>query len=277
MPHSSSSGNAATASFFDGTDALGRTVRLSAPPQRIVSLVPSITELLHDLNLGDRVAGLTRFCERPEHWRETKSIVGGTKNVDADRIAELDADLVIANREENEKEDVDALSGIAPVYVTDVKTVPDAVAMIRVVGRLTDRVEKASEIADTIEHRFDALPSPDPIPAAYLIWREPYMAAGGDTFIHDVMQRGGFENVFADRDRYPEVTVDDLAASGAQLVLCSSEPFPFHQKERFTADLRSSLDAHVDVVDGQLFSWYGSRLLDTPEYLTSLRERGVGE
>jgi ABC-type Fe3+-hydroxamate transport system substrate-binding protein len=276
MPGTSSSGPAATASFFDGTDALGRPVRLSASPQRIVSLVPSITELLYELDLGDRVAGLTRFCERPEHWREAKTIVGGTKTVDADRVAELDADLVIANREENEKADVQALSEQAPVYVTDVKTVPGAVAMIRAVGRLTDRADRAAEIARAIQGRFDALPSPAPIPTAYLIWRDPYMAAGGDTFIHDVMQRGGFENVFAESDRYPEVTVDDLAASGAQLVLCSSEPFPFHQKERFTADLRASLDAHVEIADGQLFSWYGSRLLDTPQYLGSLRERVEG-
>lgn len=273
MPGTTSSENAATASFFNGTDAVGRPVRLPAPPRRIVSLVPSITELLHDLDLGDRVAGLTRFCERPDHWREAKTIVGGTKNVDADRVAELDANLVIANREENEKADVQALARQVPVYVTDVKTVPDALDMIRAVGRLTDRADPASAMANTIQQRFDALPSADPVPTAYLIWRDPYMAAGGDTFIHDVMQRGGFENVFADRSRYPEVTVDDLAASGARLILCSSEPFPFHQKERFTAYLRASLDAHVEIADGQLFSWYGSRLLDTPPYLGSLRER----
>lgn len=255
------------------TDALGRTVTIPTRPQRIVSLVPSITDLLHALNLGDRVVGITRFCERPEHWRETKTLVGGTKDVKADVVADLNADLVIANREENEKADVEAIAddlGV-PVYVTEVRTVPDALTMIRTVGSLTGTDETASEMADTIDERFEALPRMDPIRAVYLIWREPYMTVGGDTFIHDVMTRGGFENLYAGSSRYPEVTLDALAEQSPDVVLCSSEPFPFHQKEAFTADLRAALPASdIRIVDGQLFSWYGPRLLHTPEYLASL-------
>ena len=259
--------------FFDRPDALDRRVILADRPQRIVSLVPSITDLLHALKLGDRVVGITRFCERPEHWRDTKTIVGGTKNVKPHTVSDLNADLVIANHEENEKADVEAIAdelGV-PVYVTEVQTVPGATEMIRAVGHLTATVEAASEMAGTIDERFEALPRTNPVRAVYLIWRDPYMTVGGDTFIHDVMTRGGFENLYAGSTRYPEVPLDALAARSPDVVLCSSEPFPFHQKDVFTADLRDALpDADVQIVDGQLFSWYGPRLLHTPEYLTSL-------
>ena len=261
--------------FFDDPDALGRRVVLPDRPQRIVSLVPSITDLLHAMSLGDRVAGVTRFCERPEHWRETKTIVGGTKNVKANVIRDLNADLVLANREENKKADVESITEAsdAPVYVTDVETVPDATDMIRVVGALTGTQSAAQDMADTIDARFDALETNGTVRAVYLIWRDPYMSVGRDTFIHDVMTRGGFANPFRKATRYPEVTLDQIAAQEPDVVLCSSEPFPFHQKERFTQEIRDALpDTSVEIVDGQLFSWYGPRLLETPAYLRELRE-----
>jgi len=259
--------------FFDAIDSLGRRVTLPEQPRRIVSLVPSITELLADLDLEERVVGVTRFCELPDGWREAKTIVGGTKDVKADVVADLQADFVLANQEENEKTDVETLAnGLGvPVYVTEVRTVPDATDMIRTVGYLTATAEAANEMADAIDERFDALPRMEPVRAVYLIWREPYMTVGGDTFIHDVMTRGGFKGVFSGDTRYPEITIDEIVAKAPDVVLCSSEPFPFHQKERFTADLRAALpESDIRVVDGQLFSWYGPRLLHTPEYLTSL-------
>ncbi|PEN10400.1 cobalamin-binding protein [Longibacter salinarum] len=260
------------AAFFSETDQAGRRIRLPDRPKRIVSLVPSITELLYDLKLGERVAGITRFCERPGHWRDEKVIVGGTKNVKQDTIAELEPDLVLANLEENEQEDVEAIN--APVYVTDIETIPDAVDMIRTVGQLTDTVEAAQVMADTIAERFASLQPPATIRAAYLIWCEPYMSVGHDTFIHDVMTRAGFENVFAEATRYPEVSISEIAEANPDVVLCSSEPFPFHQKERFTQDIREAIpDTPVEIVDGQLFSWYGSRLLDAPDYLRDLIRR----
>jgi ABC-type Fe3+-hydroxamate transport system substrate-binding protein len=250
------------------TDARDRTITVASPPQRIVSLVPSITELLADLDLEREVVGLTRFCERPEGWREAKTIIGGTKSVKTEVVADLAPDLVIANREENEKTDVEALDDLAPVYVTDVASVDDALAMIRTVGTLTGRTDRARAMAERIAQHFADLPEVEPIRAAYLIWREPYMTVGGDTFIHDVMARGGFQNVYGDATRYPTVTLDDLATRDLDVVLCSSEPFPFHQKERFTADLRDALPhTPVKIVDGQAFSWYGSRLLHTPNLL----------
>jgi len=265
--------------FFDRPDALDRRVLLADRPQRIVSLVPSITDLLHALNLGDCVVGITRFCERPEHWRETKTIVGGTKDAKADVIAGLDTDLVLANLEENEKADVDAIVDACntPVYVTDVETVPDATDMIRVVGALTGTQPAAEDMARTVDTRFarlqpEALQPEATVRAAYLIWRDPYMSVGHDTFIHDVMRRGGFQNVFSGETRYPTVTLGEIAAREPDVVLCSSEPFPFHQKERFTQEIRDALpNTPVEIVDGQLFSWYGPRLLETPAYLNRLQ------
>jgi ABC-type Fe3+-hydroxamate transport system substrate-binding protein len=256
---------------FEGEDALGRPLHLPRRPKRIVSLVPSITDLLHALDLGSRVVGITRFCERPAEWRKTKAIVGGTKNVKHDTVAELNPDLVLANLEENEKADVERLG--APVYVTDVRTVPEACDMIRTVGRLTGTAASARTMAQTITDRFDRLTITPRVRAAYLIWRDPYMSVGRDTFIHDVMTRGGLVNVFDEQTRYPTITLDDLAAADPDVVLCSSEPFPFHQKEAFTANLREALpDIPIKIVDGQLFSWYGPRLLETPSYLVDLSE-----
>lgn len=260
------------------TDARGRTVRLEHPPRRIVSLVPSLTELLADLGLADAVVGVTRFCERPDDWRDAKTIVGGTKQVKLDVVTDLAPDLVIANREENTQADVEALDAVCPVVVTDVRTVPDAVDAIEAIGALTGTSDVATSIATRITERFDALDDAlsdaDSIRAVYLIWREPFMTVGGDTFIHAVMTRGGFVNPFADDARYPEVTVETIADATPDVVLCSSEPFPFHQKDAFTADLRQALpDVPVEIVDGQMFSWYGSRLLHTPDHLTSLHRR----
>ena len=255
------------------TDALGRSVTLPAPPQRIVSLVPSQTELLAHLGLGNRVVGITRFCVHPDDWRDQKTIVGGTKEVNADRVAALEPDLILANHEENTPEDVAALADQAPVYVTDVPTVDDARAMIRAVGALVDRADAADTLADAIDRRFAALAPGAPVRAAYLIWRDPFMTVGRDTIIHNVMQRGGFANVFGDRTRYPEVALDALVEAAPDALLLPDEPFPFDQKPRFAADLRAALpDTPIHFVDGELFSWYGPRLLDTAAHLRALRD-----
>ncbi|WP_456427383.1 ABC transporter substrate-binding protein [Rhodocaloribacter sp.] len=258
------------------TDARGRTLSLDAPPRRIVSLVPSQTELLADLGLDEEVAGVTRFCIHPEGWKARKRIVGGTKNVNLERVRALAPDLILANLEENTRADVEALDAFAPVFVTDVRDVPGAAAMIRTVGRLTGRAERAETLAGGIEAGFAALAARPPLRAAYLIWRNPYMSVGRDTFIHDVMRRAGFSNVFADRTRYPEVTPEALVAARPEVVLLSSEPYPFAGKHR--DELRAFLPAaRIVLVDGELFSWYGSRLRRAPAYLERLRRSLDGE
>ncbi|MDX1421135.1 MAG: helical backbone metal receptor [Rubricoccaceae bacterium] len=257
--------------WLDTHDALGRPVTLDAPPRRIVSLVPSQTELLAALGLDAEVVGLTRFCVHPEGWKARKAIVGGTKNVSLDRVAALQPDLVIANREENEREPVEAIAAIAPVYVTDVATVDDALGMIRAVGRLVGRAERAAALADEIGAGFDALAAAEPLRAAYFIWRDPWMTVGSDTFISDVMQRAGLLNAFGDRTRYPEVTIEAVADRQPDVLLLSSEPYPF-KAEHATA-LEESTSVPTVLVDGEVFSWYGSRMRLAPPYLQALHTR----
>jgi len=256
-------------------DALGRELRLAGSPGRIVSLVPSLTELLADLGLDDEVVGLTTFCVRPPGWRRRKTRVGGTKQVRVERVRDLRPDLVLANKEENVREQVEAIAAEAPVYVTDVADLPGAVAMIRAVGALVGRGEAAGALADEVAAGFDGLAAGPPIRTAYLIWRDPWITVGGDTFIHDVMGRAGLVNAFGDRRRYPAVDDDELRRAAPELVLLSSEPFPFDERHR--AEVAAvGPDARVELVDGEPFSWYGSRLRAAADYLRALRQRLAG-
>lgn len=255
---------------FDGLDALGRRVRLDAPPQRIVSLVPSQTELLADLGLDPEVVGLTRFCVHPAGWKARKQIVGGTKNVRLDRVRALEPDLVLANKEENVREDVEALDAVCPVYVTDVPDVEAALAMTRGVGRLVGRPGAAGAIADEIASGFDRLGGGTGPRVLYLIWRDPWMSVGRDTIVADVLRRGGFESVTDDRTRYPTLTEAEVRALAPETILLSSEPYPF--RDEHIAEVQAlAPSAEVVLVDGEPFSWYGSRLRHAPPVLAALR------
>lgn len=239
-------------------------------PHRIVSLVPSQTELLCDLGLSEEVVGITKFCVHPPEWFRSKTRVGGTKNIRPDIIRELKPDLIIANREENVKEQVEALMELAPVYVSDISDLPGALEMIGQVGQLTGRHAQATGLIAAIQKGFEELQPPAPIPCAYFIWKNPWMVAGGDTFINDMLERAGFINVFRHMNRYPAVDMETLAASGCRQVLLSSEPYPF--KEKHLEAFREILPhAGVSLVDGEMFSWYGSRLQYAPAYFRGLK------
>ncbi len=242
---------------------------------RVVSLVPSLTETLFDV--GAEVVGVTRFCVHPASARQTATVVGGTKTVDVDAVRRLAPGLVVANREENVREQVEAIAAFADVLVTDIATVDDALATIRTLGARTGTALAADALAADIARRFDALdvsddarPDAPPVRAAYFIWKDPWMAAGGDTFIHDVLRRGGLANVFADRLRYPETTPEEVAALRPDVLLCSSEPFRFRPKH-IGALAAACPGAAVRFVDGEAFSWYGSRLRTAPDALAALR------
>jgi ABC-type Fe3+-hydroxamate transport system substrate-binding protein len=254
------------------TDQLGRTIVLPQIPRRIISLVPSQTELLYSLGLEGSVVGITRFCVHPDSWFRQKSRIGGTKAVDFARVDALQPDLIIAGKEENEKPQVEALAERYPVWVSDIKTLADALAMIRSIGELTGTDAAANTLADEIAHRFTALETARLIPVAYLIWKNPWMTAGGDTFIHQMLQHAGFANVFSHQLRYPEVDLNDLAGTNPTILL-SSEPYPF--RERHIHEIKEMLpQARVELV-GEFFSWYGSRLLLAPAYFQQLREQMV--
>jgi len=249
-------------------DQLGRDVVLPFPPQRIVSLVPSQTELLHDLGLGDRVVGITKFCVHPEEWFRNKTRVGGTKDVKLEVVRSLRPDLIIANREENVKEQIVEMAQEFPVWVSDVNDLRSALQAIILISELTGDVETGAQLSQEIAVRFAELRPMVSASAIYLIWKGPYMAAGSDTFIYDMMQRCGLRNLITD-SRYPELSEAQLQELNPDLVLLSSEPFPF--KEKHLEELRQLLpNAQVLLVDGELFSWYGSRLLHSPEYFKAL-------
>ncbi|WP_345074905.1 helical backbone metal receptor [Hymenobacter fastidiosus] len=252
------------------TDQMGRRVAVPYPPRRIVSLVPSQTELLFDLGLGDRVVGVTKFCIHPAAAREKAAVIGGTKNFDFAKIDALRPDLILGNKEENYREGIEQLAVKYPVWLSDIATLDDALRMIRQVGMVAGTPERARQMADDIAASFAELPvTAPPHTAAYFIWRKPYMVAAAGTFIDELLQRAGFANAFAGQARYPEVTAEQLAAAAPATIFLSSEPYPFGA--RHLAEFQASCpNASVQIVDGELFSWYGSRLQYSAAYLKSL-------
>ncbi|HET7616586.1 MAG TPA: helical backbone metal receptor [Bacillales bacterium] len=251
-------------------DHLDRKLSYAFPPKRIVSLCPSITETLFDLGLSEKeVVGRTRYCIHPEDVVKNVRSVGGTKKIKAEVITELKPDLIIAEKEENPKVAIEELEQDFPVFVTDVRSYDDALAMIRDVGRLVDREEAAKELAEKIDTKFDFFGRVSPREAAYVIWNNPYMVAGGDTYIDSMLRKAGFTNVFRDSEgRYPTVTVEDFRKAAPELIFLASEPFPF--QESHEKALQEQLpDCQVVRVDGEI-CWYGSRMLKAADELNRL-------
>jgi len=252
------------------TDMMGREVTVNYPPKRIISLVPSQTELLFDLGLEDEVVGITKFCVHPNKWLRNKKRVGGTKTVHMDIVRSLQPDLIIANKEENTKEQIEELATLYPIWISNIQTVKESFQMIRGVGEVTGKTESADELLIEITRGFDSLhKAHKPKRVAYFIWRNPWMSIGGDTFINDMIERMGWQNVLADKQRYPEIFLHELKDKKVDLVLLSSEPYPF--KDIHIAEIKAVLPGvEVMLVDGEMFSWYGSRMKEAIRYISSL-------
>ncbi|MBS1733554.1 MAG: ABC transporter substrate-binding protein [Bacteroidetes bacterium] len=252
---------------------LSSTDQLGYIPKRIISLVPSQTELLHYLSLETETIGITKFCIHPDTWFRNKTRVGGTKNVNIEKVKELRPDLIIANKEENVKEQMDILAQQFPTWVTDVNCLEDSFAMINDIGRLTGKEMQAVDLVDKCRKSFNLLYkeniSKNVLSAIYIIWKNPIMTIGGDTFISSMLEKAGFRNSFKNLNRYPEITIEDINNSGCELVFLSSEPYPFSQKhiDEFSSQLPGK---KIILVDGEMFSWYGSRLLAAPSYFQKL-------
>ena len=239
--------------------------------KRIISLVPSLTELLIDLGLKERLAGRTRFCVHPEDQVEDIPIIGGTKNPRLDKIKKADPDFILANKEENRREDIEELAEDYPVHVTDIASIEDALITIYEIGNIFNQTGKAMQMMNQIAGLLHARPDEPPIRTAYLIWREPWMTVGGDTYIHDVMDHWELNNIFEDQKRYPKITLEELKRQRPELVLLSSEPFPF--KEKHLPEVEERLpDVRVLLVDGEWFSWYGSRMVSSFKKLNTWRK-----
>lgn len=238
--------------------------------KRIISLVPSQTELLHYFNLEEETIAITKFCVHPTEWYKSKTKIGGTKTINIEKVKELNPDLIIANKEENTKEQVEQLANDYPIWLTDVNNLQDALQMIKDIGNLVQKAKEAKELIKQVKINFAQIPGlTHPIRTAYLIWKNPFMAVRCNTFINDMLTCCGFKNVFATTSRYPQVNIEEIKKANCQLLLLSSEPYPFKQKhiEELSEQLPTT---KIMLVDGEMFSWYGSRLLKAPAYFTTI-------
>lgn len=254
------------------TDQLNNTFDLPSHPKRIISIVPSQTELLWDLGIKEELLGITKFCIHPKEVFETKTRIGGTKQLNIEKIRALKPDVIIGNKEENEQSQIEALQKEFNVWMSDIYTLEDALESILKIGELVDRKEKAQGIAQQIKTSFNDIPYFNKS-VLYLIWKNPYMASGHATFIGDVLKKLGLRNIFENPDgRYPEVSLDEIKHLNPELIFLSSEPFPF--KDVHIQELQQILpQTKILLVDGELFSWYGSRLLKSVDYFKSLSNK----
>lgn len=252
-------------------DQLNRTVTLPKTPSRVVSLVPSQTELLVDLGLREKIVGITKFCVHPSDLKSEKTVVGGTKQVNFNKIKALRPDIVICNKEENTEELVGELSRIAPVWISDIVTITDNNRMIEQLGQIFDVVSKASEIVSKIDSELalfrNYIKGYSEKRVLYIIWKKPYMAAGRGTFIDSLLKENKYSNIFSvNAGRYPEVKQEDFLK--ADIILLSTEPYPFKNVD--VVEMTKKLNKEVKLVDGEFFSWYGSRLMKAFDYFKSL-------
>lgn len=255
-------------------DQIGRILEFEKKPKRIVCLVPSLTELLVDLGLEDSIVGLTKFCIHPTDLKQTKTIVGGTKSIHAEKIKALEPDIILCNKEENSKEIVEICSKIAPTHVSDIFTIDDNLELIKQYGKLFSVEKKALDICIEINLKLtdfnQFIKNKGSKKVVYFIWKDPWMAAGNTTFINHLLQLNKFDNIYQNKERYPEVNLEEMKLNDQlDFILLSSEPFPFGKDhileiEKFTSKAKAIL------VDGEMFSWTGSRLLKAFDYFKSL-------
>ncbi|AWH74771.1 cobalamin-binding protein [Dokdonia sp. Dokd-P16] len=254
------------------TDQIGTRLEFDHTPKRIVSLVPSQTELLVHLGLEEHIVGVTKFCVHPSYLRSDKEVVGGTKQVDIAKITALEPDIILCNKEENTKEIVESLQALAPVHTSDIITVQESLDLILQYGLIFNKETQAQQLVTAItEERnqfLKELKTSSQGSVGYFIWKEPMMVAGADTFINTLLEEAGFKNAFTSLEgRYPEVQAAQLV--NLDYIFLSSEPFPF--KEEHIALFKKNTTARVVLVDGEYFSWYGSRLLAAYSYFKNLR------
>ena len=238
---------------------------------RIVSLVPSLTELVLDLGLEKELVGRTKFCIHPQNLIQSVPKIGGTKNINITAIIDLKPDLILANKEENTQQDIEALMELYNVYISDIPNYNQALKAIHKIGELTNRQIESKKIVQNIELRFSSLSnlSSKKNKVCYLIWNDPMMTIGQDTYIHDMLVRCGLENIYADDKRYPKVIADEIRDKNPDYIFLSSEPFPF--KEKHIKDYeRMFPNAKIVLVDGEYFSWYGSRMALAADYFKKL-------
>ncbi len=245
-------------------------------PERIVSLVPSLTEALFALGVGERVVGRTRYCTQPPQKVGKIAKVGGTKKVSVPRVLDLEPDLIVAVREENPRESIEELreAGI-PVLVGAPQDVAGAIRLLR---ELAGRVEapRTEAVLGPIERVYERLQTGRREEARRVfvpIWKKPYMSAGSDTYVHDVLQTCGGENVFGGAVRYPTATLEEIEAARPEVILLPDEPYPFSAEdleEFYSLDVPAAREDRIYFVDGKLLTWYGPRMASSLVQLSAL-------
>lgn len=254
-------------------DQLNREIDISKQFTRIVSLVPSLTELIVALGLENELVGITKFCVHPQDLKSKKTIVGGTKKVHIDRVKALNPDLILCNKEENTLEIVKELEGITQVHVSNIITFEDSIDLVKDYGVLFSKSEIATNLASELisaKNIFERKLNSEKLRVAYFIWRKPWMVVGGNTFINSMLEINGWENIYKNaRSRYPEISLENLKEQKPDLILLSSEPFPFQQKH--LDEIKEFSNSRIEIVDGEFFSWYGSRQLKAFQYFQELQ------
>lgn len=254
--------------MISSLDQLGREIHLTEFPKKIISLVPSISELLWDLNLRDEISGITKFCIHPEEMFRSKARIGGTKNLNIPLIKELQPDLIIGNKEENTQQEIEELITHFPVWMSDVNTFEDALNMIVDLGILTNRKNESETLIKKITVANSK--SSTSFKVIYLIWQNPCYAAGSHTFIDAMLHQAGFENLIL-KNRYPEITEKEISELNPDFLFLSTEPFPFSE-EHLSHFSQFIPREKIKLVDGEMFSWYGSHLQYAFPYFEKLRE-----
>ncbi|HAY3563248.1 TPA: ABC transporter substrate-binding protein [Elizabethkingia meningoseptica] len=233
---------------------------------RIVSLVPSLTESLLDFGIQN-IVGRTKFCIHPKELVSSIEIIGGTKNLHLEKIQQLQPDLILANKEENTKEQVEILMQNFNVWLTNIENIEDNYYFLKNLGNMFNQKEKAQSFNLKIYDIFNTYKLDKKMKAAYLIWKNPYMTIGSDTFIHHILHQLGFENIFSGQKRYPVIEMQDLQE--ADVIMLSSEPYPF--KEKHIEEFRAIYpDKKIMIVDGEAFSWYGTHIAKCEAYYKEL-------
>ncbi|NIJ45858.1 ABC-type Fe3+-hydroxamate transport system substrate-binding protein [Wenyingzhuangia heitensis] len=259
------------------TDDLGYTLNFDKKPKRIISLVPSITETLYDLNVEEFIVGVTKFCVHPVHFKHTKAIVGGTKTIKLEKIKELQPDIVFCNKEENTPEIVAQLQEFTQVYVTKISTIEDSKRMIANFGVLLNRRTEADLLNRKIDLKLEAfktfIADFEIKKVAYFIWYNPWMVAANSTYINTLLSLNKFDNIYSNLEQYPEINPKRIRHDGdPEVLFFSSEPFPFKDKHAFEISEYTNRSSAV-FVDGEMFSWFGSRLIKAFDYFKTVRNR----
>lgn len=258
-------------------DQLGREISLKKPPKRIVSLVPSQTELLCDLALENELIGITKFCVHPYHLKAIKTIVGGTKKVDFEKIKALQPDFILCNKEENSYAFLPELEKIAPTYFSDVNSIEDSINLIADLGNILNKRTEASNLIAKIDFKLsdfkNFIKEKPTRKVAYFIWANPWMVAGNDTYINEILKLNKFENIYANMSRYPKIEINKIRHEGdPDVIILSSEPFSF--KDDQALEIGTYTNRSITVFgDGELFSWHGSRLLLSFDYFKELHKK----